>query len=102
MNLPGYGDPQTWPACTNHPNDPRTDGDGREEWESNRCFVEFIDGDEIEEILTELLYGKPEIAKFRIEKSTESAYQKWLAAEKHQAEEDLAADRAENRDWEEA
>lgn len=23
-NMPGYGDEVTWPACANHPNDPRT------------------------------------------------------------------------------
>ena len=26
----GYGDPATWPACTNHPNDPRTEPDERD------------------------------------------------------------------------
>ena len=24
MNMPGRGDQETWPACTGHPNDPRT------------------------------------------------------------------------------
>ena len=26
-NLPGYGDQQTWPACSGHLNDPRTEDD---------------------------------------------------------------------------
>lgn len=27
-NIPGYGDPETWPPCANHPSDPRTPEDG--------------------------------------------------------------------------
>ena len=27
MNMPGPGDPETWPACTGHPNDPRAPDD---------------------------------------------------------------------------
>lgn len=27
MGMPGYGDEATWPACTGHPNDPRTEQD---------------------------------------------------------------------------
>ena len=97
MNLPGYGDPATWPACTNHPNDPRTDDDGREEWEAFVAFVDIIDEGEIEDILAELLRGNPETARAALEKTVEAHYQQWIAAQEQQDAEDAARDRAEAR-----
>lgn len=97
MNLPGYGDPATWPKCTGHPNDPRTEDDGREEWESDNAFTDFLDASAIEEILIELLHGDPATAKRDLGKATEAAFQQWIAAEKRQAEEDKAANQAEDR-----
>lgn len=98
-DLPGWGDPATWPRCTGHPNDPRTEDDGREEWESDNAFTDFLDAGAVEEILVELLHGDPAQAKADLEKATEAAFQAWIAAEQQQAEEDRAADLAEARAW---
>ena len=97
-NLPGYGDPATWPACTNHPQDPRTpEDDGREEWEANTSHTDYLSDSAIDEILTELLHGNPATAKADLEKAVEAMYRIWVEDRKRQAEEDIAADRAEDR-----
>lgn len=80
------------------PRDPRTPEDnGREERESFVAFVDIIDDGEIENILAELLRGNPETARAALEKTVEAHYQQWIAAEKQQADEDRARDRAEAR-----
>ena len=79
--------------------DPRTpdDSDGREEWEANTAYTDYLSDSAIDEILSELLHGNPATAKADLEKATEAAYRQWVVDSKRQAEEDIAAARAEDR-----
>ena len=98
MNLPGYGDPATWPRCTGHPNDPRTeDGPDRYEWEADNSPVDYMDSTELDEILSELLHGNPETARSALDKAVEARFEQWIADEERQTGEDIAAARAEAR-----
>lgn len=72
-NLPGPGDPETWPPCTNHPNDPRT--------------PEALPDDECDpEELTER-YGALELAEMYQAAASEAS---WLRIRLRKAERDAA------------
>lgn len=46
MNLsamPGFGDEATWPPCSGHPNDPRSDDDGPSEADIDTRAAELIE-----------------------------------------------------------
>ena len=81
-----------------HQQDPRTpDDDGREAWEADTAYTEYLSDSAIDEILSELLHGNPATAKADLEKAVEAMYRIWVEDQKRQAEEDRAADRAEDR-----
>ena len=83
-----------------HPQDPRTPEDnGREEWEAETPYTEYLADSAIDEILSELLHGNPETTKASLEKAVEAMYRIWVADQQRQAEEDRAADLAESRAW---
>ena len=50
--MPGPGDPETWPPCANHPNDPRT---------PQREYDELDDEEQIEALADE--YSATELAR---------------------------------------
>lgn len=79
MDLPGYGDTATWPACTGHPNDPRYDDSedlAREEWECDSSYLERIGEDAVEEILYSLQHGmKSEDARKDLERCVNAAWE---------------------------
>lgn len=100
MDLPGYGDPATWPACTGHPNDPRTpEGPERLSWEEDNAYTDVLDSSAINEVLYELLYGDPAIAKADLEKAVESEFQDYLKTQAEQDAQDAASACAEAREW---
>lgn len=103
MNLPGYGDPATWPRCTGHPNDPRSpEGPDRYAWEEDNSPLDYMDGSEIDVILSELLHGDADVARAALEKAVEARFQQWIKDSIRQDEEDRAASRAEDKFWEAA
>lgn len=78
--------------------DPRTPEDnGREAWEADTAYTDYLSDSAIDEILSELLHGNPATAKADLEKAVEAMYRIWVEDQKRQAEEDIAADRAEDR-----
>lgn len=98
MNMPGYGDPATWPKCTNHPNDPRTeDGPDRYIWEEDNPVTEWMDASALEEILYTLMHVDPETARKDLDDAIEARFQQWIDDQSQQDAEDAARDRAEAR-----
>lgn len=97
-NLPGYGDPATWPRCTGHPNDPRTEeGPDRYEWEADNSPLDYMDSTELDIILSELLHGDADVARASLEKAVEARFQQYLVDQAQQDAEDIARDRYESR-----
>lgn len=61
------------------PRDPRTpDVPDRYDWEEEISLVDQIDEDVIDEVLFELLHGKPEIARSTLDSAIEARWKIWL------------------------
>jgi hypothetical protein len=61
---PGAGDSATWPACSGHPNDPRSpDESGFDLWEESVSYWEILDAGTIDSILYQLRHGSPTEAR---------------------------------------
>ena len=58
-NLPGYGDPATWPPYSGHPNDPRSDGreEAREAAIDDQVDTLMAEGLEDEAVFEAVIYG---------------------------------------------
>lgn len=75
------------------PGDPRTpDEPERAVWEEGIAFSEILEDSTIDELLMELLYGNPDVAKKALDKALDVEFREHQAKQKRQDEQ--AADEA--------
>ena len=74
---PGAGDSATWPACSGHPNDPRSpDIDGLDAWEESVSYWEILDAGTIDSILYQLRHGTADEARAEFDAALRVEYAK--------------------------
>ena len=66
----GAGDSATWPACSGHANDPRTEEmSDFDAWEEMVSYWEILDAGTIDSILVEMRHGSPGEARAQLEEA---------------------------------
>ena len=79
---PGAGDSATWPACSGHPNDPRSpDMDGLDIWEESVSYWEILDAGTIDSILYALRHCSADAAREEFAAALALEYAKTVQAD---------------------
>ena len=60
-NMPGPGDPETWPACTGHPMDPRSEPREWDDLTTDEKIEELVEQYEARELARMYLKAKGEL-----------------------------------------
>ena len=70
---------QDYGIYTGHRQDPRTpDESERAVWEEGIAFSEILEDSTIDELLMELLYGNPDVAKKALDKALDVEFREYL------------------------
>ena len=73
----GAGDSATWPACSGHPNDPRSpEMSDFDAWEETVSYWEILDAGTIDSVLYEMRHGSPDAAKAQFLEALQVAHRK--------------------------